>query len=101
MHPKTINTRLVISGMLLCCEEKAKGLQFLISNLTGHYTIKCQSQIKVFLDSHVQSNIIILFQQVSVRSLRNFAFLQNSVSMMNQFTGPCFAKNLKCQTNPG
>ena len=48
-NPKTVNTR-IISGMLLCCEEKANqthvektasfGLRFLISYLIGYCTIK-------------------------------------------------------------
>ena len=60
-----MNTR-IISGMLLCCEEKANQmqdkknassngnlhchLQFLISYLIGHNTVKMsiESQIKVF-----------------------------------------------------
>ena len=63
-NPKTVNTR-IISGMLLCCEEKAnqmqdektqavtvmacsRGLRFLTSYPMVIAQLKCQSQIKVF-----------------------------------------------------
>ena len=72
-NPKPVNTR-IISGMLLCCEEKANQMQ--ISYLIGHCTFKMSKSNQSMLVKKGQYN------KISVYTIKS-QYMQQDVHIYN------------------